>query len=71
LPEGEIFTHIGPGAFILAEDKNPSNNYNAKTKLSAVYAMADQRFGKYLRLIYGARVERFNLKFQFLLGCLF
>jgi len=62
LPEGEIFKHIGPGAFILAEDKNPSNNYTAKTNLTAAYAMADQRFGKFLRLIYGARVEKFNLK---------
>lgn len=62
LPEDKIFTHIGPGAFMLAEDKNPNNNYTAKTNLSAAYAMTDQRFGNFLRLIYGARVEKFNLK---------
>ena len=62
LPEYDIFTHIGPGAFMLAEDKNPNNNYTAKTKLTAAYAMTDQRFGNFLRIIYGVRVEKFNLK---------
>jgi hypothetical protein len=46
----------------LAEDKNPSNNYNAITNLTAGYAMADQRFGKIIRLIYGARAEKFRTR---------
>lgn len=36
--------------------------YTASTRLSAYYLMADQRVGKWLRLIYGARVENFNQK---------
>jgi hypothetical protein len=36
--------------------------YTASTELTAYYFMADQRFGKWLRLIYGARIENFNQK---------
>ena len=36
--------------------------YTASTELTAYYVMADQRFGKWLRLIYGARIENFNQK---------
>jgi hypothetical protein len=34
--------------------------YTAGTELYAYYGMIDQRFTKYLRLIYGARVENFH-----------
>ncbi len=34
--------------------------YTAGTELYSYYAMTDQRIGKYLRLIYGARVEDFH-----------
>ncbi len=64
LTEDKIFLrdNIGPGGFILAEDKNPSNNYSANTSLSAGYIMADQRFWSFLRLIYGYRIESFYSK---------
>ncbi len=64
LPQNKIFTrdNIRPGGFILAEDKNPFNNYTASTSLTAGYLMADQRFWNVLRLIYGYRLEYFDLK---------
>lgn len=64
LPEAFIFStpNIGSGKFILAEDKNPTNNYTARTGLTAGYLLADQRFGKFLRMIYGVRIEKFDLK---------
>jgi len=64
LPDYLIFgtPNIGSGKFILAEDAKGTNGYSAKTNLSAGYLMADQRFGKFLRLVYGVRIEKFDLK---------
>jgi hypothetical protein len=63
LPENEIFStqNIGAGGFILAEDKNYTNNYTAITRLNAGYIMQDARIGNWLRLIYGVRAEQYHL----------
>lgn len=64
LPEDEIFSykHIGKGGFILAEDKNPTNNYDASTTLTAAYAMLDARMFESFRLISGLRLENYYQK---------
>ena len=56
--------NIGGGktGFILKDITEIRDLYTASTKLFSYYAMADQRFGKKLRLIYGIRVEDFNQK---------
>lgn len=55
----------GKGGFMLA-DGTPSNaNYDASSSLAHVYFMADQRFFKKFRLIYGVRAESFNQKLNF------
>ena len=63
LPEEKIFDkhNIGAGKFILNEDVSYFNNYTAKTKLNAAYLMLDQRFWGLVRLIYGYRIEQFNM----------
>ncbi len=75
LPQDKIFDpknigqlKNGKGGFILAEDKNPSNNYTATTDLYAGYAMLDQRFFNFLRMIYGVRLESYNIKLYLPLG---
>lgn len=75
LPEDKIFALKNMykasgtiGGFILAEDKSPSNNYTANTNLSSAYAMVDQRFWKFLRLIYGARFENYTTQLNLPLG---
>ncbi len=52
----------GKTGFILKDITEIRDLYTASTKLFSYYAMADQRFGKKLRLIYGVRVEDFNQK---------
>jgi outer membrane receptor protein involved in Fe transport len=64
LNEDEIFAskNIGKGGFILAEDKNATNNYDASTTLTSAYAMFDSRLYESFRLIGGMRVENYYQK---------
>jgi len=61
LNEDEIFAskNIGKGGFILAEDKNATNNYDASTTLTSAYAMFDSRLYESFRFIGGMRVENY------------
>lgn len=68
LPEDKIFAAEnlggdlgnGRGGFGLADGTQPTYVYDAKSLLSAGYALLDQRFGKKIRAIYGARLENFD-----------
>ncbi|MEO6328311.1 MAG: TonB-dependent receptor [Ginsengibacter sp.] len=69
LPEDQIFLpeHLGilkngKGGFLLNDGTLPKSSYDAASQISYVYFMNDQRFFKTVRLIYGARIERFNQK---------
>lgn len=69
LPEDQIFLlqHLGKidttkGGFLLAEGTIDNSSYTASSAMTHGYIMSDQRFFKKFRLIYGARVERFNQK---------
>ncbi len=50
----------GKTGFVLKDITEIRDRYTAGTELFAYYGMADQRFGKWLRLIYGVRVESFH-----------
>lgn len=52
----------GTGGFTLEDGTQPTYVYDANSSLSAGYAMLDQRFGKRIRAIYGARLENYNQK---------
>ena len=52
----------GKTGFLLKDITEIRDLYTASTELFSYYGMADQRIGKWLRLIYGARVETFNQK---------
>lgn len=67
LPESEIFSPVNlgkidstRGGFMVNEGTIENSNYKASSALSHVCFMNDQRFFKKFRLIYGARIERFN-----------
>ncbi len=67
--EGQIFTpdHLGKiasgkGGFMLADGTLSNSDYDASSALTHGYVMADQRFLKKFRLIYGLRVESFLQK---------
>lgn len=53
----------GKGGFFIDDATQPEDSYEGSSNLFAYYAMLDQRFGKFVRLIYGARMEDFRLKF--------
>lgn len=50
----------GKTGFVLKDITEIRDVYNAGSEMYSYYGMADQRFGKKLRLIYGARVESFH-----------
>ena len=52
----------GKGGLVLGEIYNPTNRYVASTRLYAAYGLLDHRFGKWVRLIWGGRVEDFTVK---------
>lgn len=67
LPENKIFTEgnlgllpSGKGGFKLNDGTEANADYTASSALTHVYLMTDQRLFKKLRLIYGARLEKFN-----------
>lgn len=69
LPQSQIFDPNnlglkadGKGGFLLLDGTNPTYAYTATASLVATYLMADSRFGKKLRAIYGVRYESFTQK---------
>ncbi len=52
--------NIGKNGFILKEIYSPEDSYKANSDLNAGYLMLDDKLGKKLRVIWGARIERFN-----------
>jgi len=69
LPEEKIFEEQnlgllknGNGGFITANGTLPNSSYSASSATTSFYMMNDQRFFKKFRLIYGARIEKFNQK---------
>lgn len=65
LPEDKIYAPEnlggdlgnGRGGFTLIDGTKPTYSYDASSNLAAGYVMADMRFGKDLRAIYGVRYE--------------
>ncbi|HWB23993.1 MAG TPA: TonB-dependent receptor [Chitinophagaceae bacterium] len=65
LPENEIYAPAnlggqlsnGKGGFTLIDGTKPTYSYTASSGLAHGYVMADQRFGKKLRAVYGLRYE--------------
>jgi hypothetical protein len=68
LPEATIFAPQnlggdlgnGRGGFALGDGTQPTYVYDATSNLGAGYIMLDQRFGRKVRLVYGARAEDFQ-----------
>jgi len=63
LPLDQLFSPdlINKGAYRLDEIVSPIDSYTAKSYTNAGYAMLDNKIGKNLRVVWGARVEQFNL----------
>jgi TonB-dependent receptor len=55
---------INAGIFDLQELPNLSDRYNAHSLTNAGYAMLDSKFGQNVRVVYGLRVEKFDLKLK-------
>ena len=63
LPIDSLFAaeNMGKGGFKIVDKTAPFDTYDANTKTVAYYAMLDQRLFKIVRLIYGGRVENFEM----------
>jgi TonB-dependent receptor len=63
LPLNKIFSRsvIDAGYYDLNEITTTKDPYTANTLTNAAYAMLDNKFGNKLRLVWGLRVEKFNL----------
>jgi outer membrane receptor protein involved in Fe transport len=63
LPLNKIFSKsvIGAGYYDLKEITFPTDPYDANTLTNAAYAMLDNKFGEKFRLVWGLRVEKFDL----------
>ncbi|PJJ79795.1 TonB-dependent receptor [Mucilaginibacter auburnensis] len=63
LPLDQLFSPdlINKGAYRLDEIASSIDSYTANSTTNAGYAMLDNKIGKNLRLVWGARVEQFNL----------
>lgn len=63
LPLNQLFssTLINNDLYRLREINSPIDSYLANSTTTSAYAMLDNKFGKNLRLVWGARVEQFNL----------
>lgn len=53
---------INAGLYDLEELSNPTDRYNANSFTNAAYAMLDSKLGEKVRVVYGLRVEKFDLK---------
>lgn len=64
LPLSQIFSRsiINQGVYGLQDIATPSDPYTANTLVNAAYAMLDNKFGSKFRLVWGLRVEKFDLK---------
>ncbi|HEY0244531.1 MAG TPA: carboxypeptidase-like regulatory domain-containing protein, partial [Mucilaginibacter sp.] len=63
LPLNQIFSRsiINAGYYDLNEVTTNKDLYTANTLTNAAYAMLDNKFGEKLRLVWGLRVEKFDL----------
>lgn len=63
LPLNQLFSRdlINKGAYTLSEIVSPIDSYSATSSTNSGYAMLDNKLGKNLRIVWGARVEQFNL----------
>jgi len=59
LPFNQIFdqANLKPTGFVMDEGTENADKYDAESDLNAGYALVDTRFGKKLRVSFGARVE--------------
>lgn len=66
LPLAQLYSNasIGKGVYDLEDITSGSDKYTASTITGAGYAMSDNRINDRIRLVWGARVEYFNLKLQ-------
>lgn len=55
---------INTGLYGLEELSNPTDRYTANSFTNSAYAMLDSKIGKSVRIVYGLRVEKFNLKLR-------
>jgi len=55
---------VNTGLYSLDEISNPTDRYNAHSLTNAGYAMLDSKFSEKIRIVYGLRVEKFNLKLR-------
>lgn len=64
LPITEIFSQdlINSGVYQLREIGSTSDNYKANSLTNYGYAMLDQKFGEKNRIVYGLRVEQYNVQ---------
>ena len=64
LPVDQIFSHalIQSGVYKLSEIGTAADNYNANSMTNYGYAMLDQKLGEKSRVVYGVRVENYNVK---------
>ncbi|WP_114937671.1 TonB-dependent receptor [Mucilaginibacter endophyticus] len=53
---------INNGLYSLDEISNPTDRYDANSWTNAGYAMLDSKFSEKIRVVYGLRVEKFDLK---------
>ena len=52
---------INANAYKIDEIQSAVDSYSATSSINSGYAMLDNKFGKKLRLVWGARLEQFNL----------
>jgi len=55
---------INTGIYNLDELSNPTDRYTANSLTNSAYAMLDSKIGKNVRIVYGLRAEKFNLKLR-------
>lgn len=67
LPEGELFSSKymgqsspGYGGLALSNKYKPTDSYSANSKLTAAFVMLDNKLMERFRLIWGARIEKFE-----------
>ena len=64
LPIGELYSHslINTGAYYLSDLTTPGDNYAANVSNTAGFLMLDHALTEPLRLVWGARVERYQMR---------
>ncbi|GGH16156.1 TonB-dependent receptor [Mucilaginibacter phyllosphaerae] len=55
---------INAGLYNLDELSNPTDRYTANSLTNATYAMLDSKIGEKVRIVYGLRVEKFDLNLE-------